>query len=1264
LSFGFFGQNNEMTLEIPWGENQKKIIDGTELFIPYILEQSYNGNTPNFSLLLKAKGLQNTLVTILSKNLSKATPNDIEFLNYFQIEIPNQIEISASNSKEINKFYQSINVFPFVKENGQVMRINFLNIKLNSTPLYIIKNKDFVENSILSDESSSFYKINVQADGIFKIDREWLLSNGIISGSFNPNHLNIYGNAAGKLSELNSEPKIDDLTKNAIQFVGDVDNELEDGEYFLFFAHGPHKWINSANVFTRDLNIYSDVSTYFIRISASEVPLRIQSFSQNNLTENQTSTSFNHYDIYEQELKSLVGGGQRWYGESFDTELSRTFSFSIPNLLTTEPIIVSSSFASNANTSGNTINYFVGSTLVSSNPMITTSSDYRRMNFNFNFSHTNSSLPITVTVNRTSPSIISYLDKIEINCRRNLIFNGSQFRFRDSKSVGVGNITKFIVSNAQSNYFIWDISSRHEPKIVPFNFVNGNLEIIQATDALREFVCSNNSSFFTPTFAGAVASQNLHGLDFADYLIVTHPDFLSQANQLAQIHENEGMSTQVVTSTQVYNEFSSGMLDPTAIKWFAKMFYDRASGDLTKTPKNLCLFGDGTYDPKNRIAGNNYFIPTYQVQYSEDHIAALVTDDYFGMLDDTESMGDSDMMDIGVGRMIVSTQEQANQQITKIRQYLKKGINTNVISPCGEGDQNCSSYGDWRLKYVQIADDEENGYFINQDTERQYDSVVKNHPEMNVEKIYLDAFQQVTSAGGERYPDVFNEITNQVQRGALIINYVGHGGEVGVAEERVITIPQIQSWSNMCNLNLFVSATCEFTKFDDPERVSAGEWVFLNPEGGAIALMTTTRSVYFGVNTLTGRRFYANVFERDTDNRPKTFGEIMRLTKNQAGSNSNKRSFNLIGDPALRINLPELEIVIDSINGFSPNLYIDTLKALSKVRMKGHIVDYNNNIQNNFTGQIVPTIYDKKKKTTTLGQNDDSPVIEFYTQKNVLYKGKASVTNGIFDFSFVVPKDINYSYGFGKISLYSNSETQDAGSSEERMYVGGINPNGLEDVKGPEINLFLNNENFVNGGFTDEKPLLVVKLFDDNGINTVGNGIGHDLTAIIDEESANPIVLNNYYVSDLDTYQSGSLRYNLSNLSPGRHNLKFKAWDVNNNSSEASIDFEVQLSSKFELKHVLNYPNPFTTHTEFMFEHNQLCDPLEVQIQVFTISGKLVKTINELVYNQCYYSGGIPWDGRDDYGDQLAKGVYIYNLSATNSRRETVNKIEKLVLLK
>lgn len=543
--------------------------------------------------------------------------------------------------------------------------------------------------------------------------------------------------------------------------------------------------------------------------------------------------------------------------------------------------------------------------------------------------------------------------------------------------------------------------------------------------------------------------------------------------------------------------------------------------------------------------------------------------------------------------------------------------------------------------------------------------VEQNHPEMNVKKIYLDAYNQITTAGGQRYPDVNNEIIRMIESGSLLTCFVGHGNPTSATAERVMSIGQVRDYSNINRLTLFISATCEFARVDDSEMLSIGEWMVLNEVGGAVAIMATTRPVLINTNSVVTSNFFKNVFDRDAQGRPQTFGEILLKTKNSSSGIGN-RSFLLLGDPALRIALPYNEVVLDSINNVGVNIAKDTIRALSKVRMKGHIQDQYGNKLTNYNGIIQPSVYDKMTQRKTLGQDASSPVIPFQEQVNVLFKGRATVTNGEFEFEFIVPKDINYSFGEGKASFYSwDLNTSDnAGGYSKEFIIGGIDTTGLNDQEGPEIELYLNDESFVNGGMTDETPILIVNLFDESGINTVGNGIGHDITLVLNDDTQNAKVLNEYYESDLDTYKSGTLRYQLERLEPGMHTLTFKVWDVNNNSSERKIEFNVQEKKEIALDHVLNYPNPFTTHTEFFFEHNQVCSALETQIEIFTVTGRLVKTINEMVETRGFRTNGIVWDGRDDFGDQLAKGVYVYRITVVGPDGDKAQEMQKLYLLK
>lgn len=1273
IIFGLFSISNGITqdlesVDIPWGTDEVKVFKGSEIVLPSLNPSGYKSTLPHFHLSRKIYNSTGVNYELVSFETISTTSSDLTAINLSLFKITEVPDITIKNTRGGGQNFFIVDCIPYVYEAGEYKRITKIYFRKTKANDVIDLQKDFAAESQLRAGTGSWIKLSVSTSGVYKITKTDLESYGLDVASIDPRTINIYGNAEGKMPELNSIPRNDDLEVNSIKIVGEEDGTFDDEDYILFYGYGPNRiYSQGTNSFNQVKNIYSDVNCYFLNIDAAKSPVRISEIAQSSNSPNYTTTSYSYYSIHELDLVNLVGGGQRWYGESFDgSNLNRTISFSIPNPTIGAATTVNASFAC-SNGSGSRVRYYNNGSLLGEG-FFFSGPDYPRNSSSFVFSNSSSIINLGVEFVRTSPDVTGYLDRIDVNSRRSLTFVQSPLHFTDLQSINPGAVSEFTVSNVQSDYFLWDISDRLHPKMITPTFNSGNFSFVVDTEVERNFVISNNQDFLTPTFVKNVTPQNLHALPFADYLIVTNAVFLDQANRLANLHRSNGLTVHVVTTEQVFNEFSSGVPDPVAIRWFAKMFYDRANGDTLLEPKYLCLFGDGTYDPKNRVANNNNYVLTYQViggANGEDHIGNLVTDDFYAMLDDDEEISSSDKIDIAVGRLLASDQVTAKQLVDKIEHYLKNGsvlfANDNIN--CFDG-VSTSTFGDWRTKIVNIGDDEEYGYFLNVDLEPAYDSLSVRHPELNLDKIYLDAYPQISTAGGHRYPDVVKAIDDRVTRGALVINYVGHGGEVGVAEERVITVPQIQEWSNIDNLPLMVSATCEFTKYDDPDRVSAGEWVSLNPTGGAIALMTTSRSVFFGVNSNTVEAFYNNVFTRSDDFKPLTFGDILLRTKNSIDDSNNKRSFTLIGDPALRIALPRQNIVIDSINGTSPNIVLDTLKALSYVTIKGHLEDFYGNVLEGFNGVLTPSIYDKAKSLQTLGQDPKSPVIPFELQKNILYKGQVTVNNGYFSFDFIVPRDIDYNYGNGKISLYANNTQEDAIGKESRVLIGGVDPNGIEDNVGPEIDLYLNNENFANGGLTDNTPFLIANIFDENGINTVGNGIGHDIMVILDDNTSDPIVLNDYYTANLDSYQSGQVRYQFNELEPGEHTLTFKIWDVNNNSATTTLDFVVQESEGLELNHVLNYPNPFTTHTEFYFEHNQCCIDLEVQVQIFTISGKLVKTINESVNTTGFRSDGIAWDGKDDFGDQLAKGVYIYRLIVKMPDGQKKEKLEKLVLLK
>ena len=403
--------------------------------------------------------------------------------------------------------------------------------------------------------------------------------------------------------------------------------------------------------------------------------------------------------------------------------------------------------------------------------------------------------------------------------------------------------------------------------------------------------------------------------------------------------------------------------------------------------------------------------------------------------------------------------------------------------------------------------------------------------------------------------------------------------------------------------------------------------------------------------------------------------EALRLTKNDptVTNNSQRRLVFFIGDPAIKLPLASPEIVVTKINDEDISSSNITLQALAPAKVEGYILNEQGNLMNNYSGTVTATIYDKNIQRSTLG-NDGTTldgelvVMDYEAMGEVLFRGQASVENGEFEINFIVPRDIVIPVGPGKISLYSKSESplSDQRGYSFEMNIGGVNLNAPEDNMGPDIELFMNDENFISGGITNENPTLIAKLFDDSGINT-SSGVGHDIVALLDGDETNPYILNDYYLADIDSYQSGQLSYPLRKLSPGRHTISLKAWDVYNNSSTKEIHFTVfNQNGSLELKNVLNYPNPFVNYTEFWFNHNS-SGVLDVSIQIFTISGKLVKTINSQTNSNGInntISRNITWDGRDDFGNKIGKGVYVYKLSVKSQLNGLKSeKIEKLVIL-
>ncbi|OFX49865.1 MAG: hypothetical protein A2046_16090 [Bacteroidetes bacterium GWA2_30_7] len=1225
--------------KLNWNSNPFDI-EGNKVY--YFKGADFINNMPTYfeRFPLNFSQVENVIINNIKYEQSELNSVSDEFIG-------TEIKFDYKIGMEKKKSYLYLTVYPYIKSNNGILKIVEFSIQIiekNVQETKSLKSRTYTSSSVLS--AGRWIKIKILEDGIYKISYDDLINMGFEI----PENIHVYGNGGLMLSEMNNVSRYDDLIDNPIFIDKGTDNIFNTGDYLLFYGKGSVKWIYdyTKQRFIHSLHNFSDVSYYFI--TSNNIPSNeIESINNNNLTANKIVTSFNDYRFYEKETYNLIKSGSIWFGEHFNNiSTSSNFSFNFPNVVTSYQIRLTTYLAARSSSPSSFAVYANGSLVQNISIAETNLSNYTSPHASTQlvtniFPTTTSAINLSLNFLPPNSSSEGWLNYFELNARRELKMYGSQMHFRDIESIGIGNISEFVIENANSGLKVWDISNYLNPKNLIYNISGSTVKFKNNTDTIKQFIVFNNSNYLIPEIVGEVTNQDLHALPQSDFIIVTHPNFINYANELADIHRNnDNMSVLVVTPEQIYNEFSSGSPDVSAIRDFVKMFYDRGFENQS-IPKYLLLFGDGSYDNKTVSSSNSNYILTYQSVNSLKPTETFVSDDFFSLLDDSEG-GSTGFEDIGVGRFPVRNSAEASVILNKIKNYI-----------------NNKTFGDWRNTVCFIGDDEDANTHMTQ-ADGLATRIDTGYPAFNIEKIYLDAFKQISTPAGQRYPDVNKAITDRITKGTLILNYTGHGNELGLAHERIIGLSEINSWDNYNKLFLMLTATCEFSRYDDYNRVSAGEQVLLNSKGGAIALLSTTRLVYSSPNAILNEKFYNSAFTRDENNEHLRLGEIMRLTKVNTGSGQNKRNFTLLGDPALKLAIPENDVKTLTINNISVSQTTDTVKALSKITITGKVIKFDGSDYTNFNGIIYPTVYDKPVSITSLS-NDGGTPITFKLQNNILYRGKSSVTNSEFSFTFIAPKDINYSYGNGKISYYYNDNEIDGNGYFKDVVVGGSDTNSVKDLTGPEANLFMNDFTFAFGGITDENPLFLANIVDSNGVNTA-SGIGHDITVLLDDQTNNIIVLNDYYEAELNSFKGGKVKYKMKNLTEGSHNIKFKVWDVYNNSAEAYLEFIVAKSSELVLDHILNYPNPFTTNTNFYFEHNVPNQNIDVLIQIFSISGKLVKSIETNLNSNGYRSDPIGWDGLDDFGSRIGKGIYIYRIKVKTQNGLSVEKFEKLVILR
>lgn len=1090
-----------------------------------------------------------------------------------------------------------------------------------------------IEVSALAD--GQLLKLAIAKSGVYKITKKNLDDYGVNSNNVNPQNIKIYTNYGGTLPESMALSYPDDLIELPIFVNGEGDGKMNDADYILFYADGGDKLkINpNNNEYYFDKNIYDNNNYVFLKISETKGK-RINKSNIQDGGVTFTTDKYINYQIFTEDKTNLLGSnlatngsGKLWVGEYLvnNQERDYTSSFDFTNIVKdTELKIEAICYGRSASQSKISLN-FNGTNYESKIDASNLNSDESvyakigKINQTLMAASTNPKVSIK---HIASSGGDAWLDYIFISNYNKISFTNSQLFIRHP-SFTSNVYSSLDISGSTSNLRIWDITKLDQ--IQEYEIKN-NKANVETGSTQKQFILFNDNTTLSPAFVSSVKNQNLHSIKDAE-LIILYPDVFKEAAEKLAAHRisYNKYKTSLVNINDVYNEFASGKKDVTAIRNLAKMVHDR-----NPNFKYLLLFGDGSYDYRNLVIGipDHNFIPVYETNQSLDPINAFPTDDYYALLGNNEGATLDGTLDISVGRLTITTPDEASALVQKIIDY--------DVSP--------NRFGEWRLTSSFSADDEDSNTHL-RDADFIAEKSLISDPLYNQQKIYFDAFIQENTPGGQRYDDATELINQNMNKGLLTWCYLGHGGPKGLAQERTVKISDITSWNNYHSPALMVTATCSFTGYDDPSITSGGEEALLNPKGGAIALFTTTRPVYANLNKELTDDVYKNIYKKINGKNP-TFGEIMTSAKNQDLTNDNTRKFGLIGDPSQQLALPEHNIIITTINDIPADSFTAVVGALEKIVFKGKLEDYLGSTLSDFNGELSMTIYDKISSLKTLANDPSkSSVTTFKVYKNIIFKGKAEVKNGFFTIECIIPKDINYEQGYGRISMYAHNNVTDAAGQFSRLIIGGSTTASVTDNIPPKMNVYMNDDNFIKGGITNSNPSIYLSLEDDLGINITGNSIGHDITAKLKgDDVEEEFILNDFYKANTNSSNKGIVLYPLSKLKSGKYTVTAKAWDISNNSVEGSTEFYVIDGGSDKLSRVYNYPNPFTTNTNFNFEHDLAGQNLEVLIHIYTISGKLVTTLTNSQFSTGFRGNSINWSGKDDFGSNLARGVYLYKI--------------------
>ena len=1246
-------------LELRWnGIVEEQTAEDTLLYISLESGQ-YEGTMPTYVQAFPIYDSQVNAEISLEKVVAAPLSDE-------ELQIANQdaysadFELKAVPMRSRDESLLSVSVVPFRQVGGCYEKLISATLSVTLTPDYRQHSAPvYAQTSEMA--TGDWYKIGLPETGIYKLTYSDLNSLGLDLSSLDPRNLRIYHNGGGVLPELNAEARHDDLVEIPIYVYGEEDGRFDQSDYILFYGGGPICWKYNdvKKVFVHVPNPYDDYAYAFI-VTGKGRGRRISEVVSPSDNAAAVVSEFIDYQMRDSREYSLFRVGRTFYGDVMDGNASRTYSFDFPNAVETRMLTLNSELAGR-NEAAATFEVYVNGNKMGTYGITPFANDHYYGNPVSSWVSTPfSGNVVEVKIahkGASNSSSTGYLDFLSLNVWRRLIYTGAQMRFRNPEASESNKVYEDRLSGASQQVQVWNITDPVSPSIIKgqlsgnvFSFkVNGNPD--------NAFFAFNGTSYCTAKLFGKIENQNLHGIRDVDYVILTYQDFISQAERLKAIHAqySPDLNVFITTPELIYNEFSCGAKDISAIRDFGRMLYLESSPG--RKIKYLLLLGDCSFDYKNR-SGVVDFVPTYETKASLNMYSTFVTDDFFGAFDEKEGNIGESLADIGIGRFPVSTLEQATQMVDKIERYIVKSEAT---------------MNSWRNQVTFVADDE--GFLDSAEELVAYMAKVGGDAAV-VDKIYLDAYEKQSSPGGLICPEMNAAIDRRMEKGTSVMVYVGHGGEVQLAEERILQKKDVDSWRNGPMYPLMITGTCEFSRYDDHTRTSLGEFSFLNPYGGMVAMFTTSRITDGPANKTFIKGVFNNLFSiSGEEHRP--LGDVYRMAK--TSGNYVEKRYVFFGDPALRLAYPKWSVETLSINGQYPEVWTDSLKsrnhewetypvyrdtisALQPVEIEGVVKDLSGDVASNFNGVVHVTVYDKAAEISTYDykKGDDT----FELRNSVIFNGQTEVNNGRFKVNFIVPRDIAYRYGTGMISYYATDYNVDANGTCEDFIIGGFFDDPTEDNDPPEIRLFIDDTLFVSGGITGESPLLLAFVEDESGINTTGAGIGHDITATLTGVSRSAYCLNDYFAAELDNPGKGQIAFKMQGLADGDYTLTLKVWDIYNNSNTATIDFTVVNSSGMNVENLCNYPNPVTDETYFVFDHNQVGNNMKVQIDIFDIMGRWVTRLSETVEGSSVRTSPIRWNGRGANGEVLKNGVYVYHLLTTNDQGETATLVSKLILNK